>query len=122
MPFDGTLYEDEILRVLSAAQERIRDPKNWCQGGLYDAGPVCARGAIMVALGMSTKLSYTNSCFPGWTSQYHKVDDYLYRTARQLGHRGTVAVNTTDHLTVMAMFDRAQELRRAEINAKALVA
>ena len=36
MPLDGTLYEDETLRVLRNAQERIRDPKNWCQGFLLN--------------------------------------------------------------------------------------
>ena len=117
MPFDGVLnQDDEILRVLRAAQERIRKPENWCQNLMHlttDDGTDqwCARGAIW--------------CFDGDVA----ADNLLCRAASEMGYgdppsrHGTVHErhqvvtlnNTTDHPTVMAMFSRAIELRLAEI-------
>ncbi len=116
MPFDGVLYQDdETLRVLRAAQERIRDPANWCQGRLQKVTrdgteQWCARGAVH-----------------GSQTWYEGADALLSRVAIEMGHvneRGprhaVVALNnSTDHNTVMAMFDRAKELRQAEIMAYA---
>ena len=57
MPFDGTLrQDDEILRVLRAAQERIEKPENWCQGNPGFIGPdltgrVCASMALWAVCG-----------------------------------------------------------------------
>ena len=122
MPFDGKLYQDdEILRVLRAAQKRIRRPENWCQGVLYLADQVCARGAILVALGMPTYSAYQKSYF-GWGDQYDQTDAYLSRAAHEMGFFGSGELNNhSDHPTVMAMFERAQELRLAEIMEVAAV-
>ena len=115
MPLDGTLYEDAILRVLSAAQERIRNPENWCKNRIYrqtadGTEQWCAVGA-----------------FYGGSSHDVPAFGLLDRAAGLMGYSSSVGGdllklnNTTDHPTVMAMFDRAQELRRAELHAKALV-
>ncbi len=109
MPLDGTLYHnDEILQILDAAQERIRDPKNWCQGSLNEIGPDgaeqwCARGAIRGV----------------W---YQGADALLSRAAVEMGYgdwhgplHAVVALNnSSDHPTVMAMFDRAREIHMAK--------
>ena len=110
------MFLDKTLRILQKAQERIRDPKHWCQGVLSqitDDGTTqwCARGAI---------------CYYGWDSH---VDELLCRAALLMGYSSSVIKdgcfgmrhevvelnNSSDHPTVMAMFDRAQELCRAEI-------
>ncbi len=111
MPLDGTLYHnDEILQLLDEAQERIRNPENWCQEALFQTTrdgtrQWCARGAVKSEL---------------W---YQGVDALLSRAAVEMGHIGTrglhhavVALNnTTDHSTVMAMFDLAREMRLSQI-------
>ncbi len=116
MPFNGILYQDdEILRVLRAAQERIRKPENWCQGYLErvtldGTEQWCARGAVIAETGYNSD-----------------ADVLLNRAAVETGyvdHHGpkhaVVALNnTTDHPTVMLMFSRAIELRQAEILAVA---
>lgn len=121
MPLDGTLYhpQDEILRVLSAAQERIREPENWCQGTMWrttdnDVKQWCARGAVY------------------WTyneKNNDEADNLLNRAANEMGYsnnsktgRNAIVLlnNTTDHPTVMAMFSRAIELRLADMAKEAV--
>lgn len=100
-------HEDPILKVLSAAQERIRDPKNWCRGVLHQTTPDgteqwCARGAIHFM-------------------EHPCVDGLLNRAAREMhymdemgpAHAVVCLNNTAGHSTVMAMFDRARALRMA---------
>lgn len=109
MPLDGTLYEpeDEVLRTLHAAQERIRDPENWCQRSLQRVtveGVIqwCALGAMYM------------------DKNKHMASPYLRDSAYQMGYPTIATLNNrTNHPTVMAMFDRAQELRRAEIMEEA---
>ena len=116
MPLDGTLYEDEILRVLRNAQERIRDPKNWIKGCLARdkcGDPVYPDSRYAVQFCARGALQYENS----------EADDLLNQAAVKMGYAsiyvgGNALVhlnNTSDHSTVMAMFDRAIELRQAEI-------
>ncbi len=108
MPLDGTLYEDEILRILSAAQERIRDPKNWCQGTFGDWAnrtQFCAYGALLNE--------------PNPTAALVLIDT----VAQEQGYGGSISLNDrTDHPTVMAMFQRAIEMRSQEISENALAA
>ena len=119
MPLDGTLYEDETLRNLRAARERISNKNNWCQGVLRKTTKDgtkqwCARGAIIAETG------YRNTY----------ADALLSRAAVQMGYGGPAdcynahAVvflnNTTDHLTTLAMFDLAIELRQAKIKETVL--
>ena len=116
MPFDGILYQDdEILRVLRAAQERIRKPENWCQNTLHKDGAFCARGAIAVAVGIALE-DLSNSI---WSNKrLITADKYLVSAVKRMGvgHDCPATLNnTTDHPTVMCMFDRAIELRLAEI-------
>ena len=113
MPFDGTLYEDdEILRVLRAAQEHIRDPENWCQHDrIGPRGKVCAAGAIHIATGTL----YENDV---WTVDGAEAGKYLDAAARKFGFDFAFDLNDdedTDHPMVMAMFDRAQELCLADM-------
>ena len=104
MPFDGILYQDdEILRVLRAAQERIRKPENWCQGAYgdhrSDHSELCAWGAIKWA-----------------TRDEWPAAMVLNVAAHKLGFGSAGALNDgTNHPTVMHMFSRAIELRLAEI-------
>ena len=105
MNLDAIQGEDEILSVLHAAQERIRDPENWCQGHLYQTrngkDQWCATGSFELAKTIGE-----------WTSAW----GLLWQAANELGHDGIVTLNNqTDHATVMAMFDRAQELRLADM-------
>lgn len=109
MPFDCISYppQDPILRVLSAAQERIREPENWCQksyGG--DDGPNCAVGALWtVARGCDYRPAYR----------------LLNMASRELSGRIASFLNdTTDHPTVMVMFSRAIELRLADMAKEAV--
>lgn len=114
MPLDGTLYEDETLRVLRAAQERIRNPENWCIGVLAqdgtgyptdatspDAVKFCARGALEAV---------------GADSYGSNAAHYLTQAAREVGYENPAILNNkTDQPTTYAMFDLAQELRTAEM-------
>ncbi len=112
MPLDGTLYEDETLRVLRNAQERIRDPEHWCQHILKrfngQVKQYCALGAIL--------------CF-GWNEPEKAAEILLNCAATEMGykrlHDGRSALvhlnNSSDHDTVKLMFARAIDLRRAEI-------
>ncbi len=111
MPLDGTLYHnDEILQILDAAQERIRDPKNWCQRSLHEVSTDgteqwCARGAVLAEV----------AC---WGSP---VDKLLNRAALDMGysdlpgHELVNLNNTSDHPTVMAVFDLAREMCLSQI-------
>ena len=112
MPLDGTLYEDEILRTLRAAQERIRLPENWGRRYLYKDGKVCARGAVMVAVGIST-----DDMFEGFASKlYKETTAYLNIAAVEVGFPNSAILNdNTDQPTTYTMFDRAQELRLADV-------
>ncbi len=100
MPLDGTLYEDEILRVLHTAQERIRDPENWCQYSYgLNSSPNCAVGALLMT--------------PRSTPEALGL---LNTASKQIGYDGASILNDrTNHPTVMAMFDCAIKLRLAEI-------
>ncbi len=143
MPLDGTLYEDEILRVLRAAQERIRNPANWCQDFLNyltadGATQYCARGALLKVTNDSIghwsiaspdravaadKLLCQAAVEAGYTETLvgdpeAPLGSYQDKVELELWHQENASVhlnNNSDHSTVMAMFDRAQELRRAEI-------
>ena len=120
MNLDALRDEDQILRVLRAAQERIRDPKNWCQRTLArtisgmdvwptepDAVQYCARGALEAETNFGRQHAH----------------QLLHRAALEMGYGGpdtdkdaaVVLNDTANHLIVMLMFDRAQELRLAEI-------
>ncbi len=114
MPLDGTLYEDETLRVLRAAQERIRDPENWCIGNLAQNSigrPVSATSSVAVkfcALGALQAV--------GCRAFGSDPGKYLDLAANEAGYEAAPYLNNnTDQPTTHAMFDRAQELRRAEI-------
>ncbi len=116
MPLDGTLYEpeDKVLRVLRAAQERIRDPENWCVGDFAqnhlgksvnatssDAVKFCALGALRAV---------------GCQAFGSAPARYLDLAAAESGYEAAPYLNNnTDQPTTYAMFDRAQELRQAEI-------
>ncbi len=115
MPLDGTLYEDETLRVLRVAQERIRDPKNWCQNtyGQWksDNEPVCSIGALYWVVHTDNP-----SLSPTQSQDGRSAFQYLFTAAKQLGFSGVGRLNdTSNYDTTHTMFDRAQELRRAEI-------
>jgi len=97
-------HEDPILKVLGAAQERISKPKNWCQGSYgFNHSPHCAVGVILF---MTTTDNAYLDCL-----------DLLNTSAGQLGrYNGASDLNdSTDHPTVMAMFDRARALRMADM-------
>lgn len=115
MPLDGTLYhpQDGILRVLSAAQERIREPENWRQHDygrfLEQTGPICADGALLFAVN------------PDQHSLFRQASRLLCRAAHEQKFQGSIDLNdSTDHPTVMAMFSRAIELRLADIAKEAV--
>ncbi len=111
MPLDGTLYEDETLRVLRAAQELIRDPENWCQGN----GALNASGNLVV-WGSPHAVQFCTYGAVRASGSNRAAIDLLDRTAKEQDIGSCIDLNdSTDHPTVMAMFDRAQELRRAEI-------
>ena len=111
MPLDGTLYEDdEILRVLRAAQERIRLPENWYQGnysnvseGHWDdigATAWCAEGAFRIEDG----------------DPHGEAWGYVISAAGEIDDSRPCDLNDyTDHPTTLAMFDRARELRLADM-------
>ena len=101
MNLDAIRGEDEILRVLRAAQERIRDPNE----------QLCAWGALnWVEYQATGNLGRSDS------TARAKAFDYLNIAAREEGYGGFSELNDrTDHPTVMAMFDRAQELRLADM-------
>lgn len=100
MPFDGTVYQnDATFRLLREAQKLIRNPDNWCQFATHQTvngvDQWCAWGAIFHVRGAGT----------GATGLMNEA-------SRQLGSYGVVDLNnSTDHSTVMAMLDRACELR-----------
>ncbi len=103
MDLEALRHEDPIMKVLRAAQERIRKPENWCQGTYGDRhsdhGELCAWGAIRWA-----------------TPDEWPAALVLNAAAKQNGFSSAGALNDcTDHPTVMAMFDRAQELRMADM-------
>ncbi len=119
MPLDGTLYEDEVLLLLRSAQERIRKPENWCKGLLWQTSlsgtrQWCAFGTVYDG----REVSFL---------QMREATNLLNRAAMEMGHVKVGQVlalvnlnNSTDHPTVMVMFDRAIELREAEIRAEVL--
>lgn len=108
---------NEVVKLLSEAQELIRDPKNWCQGpfaldaegvsvspGSSSACCFCADGAMERVL--SDQLDF---------STYNKARRVLTDAAFDMGVLGVVFLNeTTDHPTVMKMFDLAIELAAQE--------
>lgn len=113
MNLDAIRGEDEILRVLRAAQERIRDPENWGKHALYEHGRLCARGALAVSVGIAVERL---DCTIWENSFFLSADKYLVIAARKAGFICTADLNNkTDHLTTLAMFDRAQELRLADM-------
>jgi len=116
MPLDGTLYQnDETLRVLRSAQERIRNSENWCRGELHQVvdgiEQWCARGAVL------TEVNRWNS----------PADELLCQAALDMGyvdlpgHELVSLNNCSDHPTVMDMFDLAREKRISEILEKETV-
>lgn len=119
MPFDCINYhpQDEILRVLSAAQERIREPENWCQRSLakradgngcwpedQEAAQWCAVGALAAEV-----------------TDERGAKAYLIKAAREMGYsRVSELNNRTDHLSTLAMFSHAIELRLADMAKEAV--
>ena len=113
MDLSALQHEDPILSVLHRAQERIRDPENWCPCG-YSNGPTrnwddpaattwCAEASLRLE-----------------TSVLHESDAWnlLRRSSREIYQSSPPTLNDeTDHPTVMAMFTRAIELRQADMLA-----
>jgi len=119
MPLDGTFYEsDEILRVLRAAQERIRLPENWCQR-------TCARDSrerIVYAWSPEAVRFCAAGAFIK-ISKFTSVEKYMTAAALSMGFSTAPSLNDqSDHSTVMAMFERAIELRFQEMTENVLVA
>ena len=108
MPLDSTTYlepnpllNDPVYRTLTEAQARIRDPANWCQRAFIIDGRMCAVGAL--APYMATPE----------TGHAHLM---LARAAKTLGHDCVSLLNdSTDHPTVMRMFDLARARRAKEL-------
>lgn len=108
MNLDAIRGEDEILRVLRAAQERIRKPENWWQGNYSngsekhwdDIGATawCAEGTFRMEGG----------------DPHGEAWDYVVSAAGEINDSRPCDLNDyTNHPTVMAMYDLAQELRLA---------
>ncbi len=115
MDLDALRHEDPILKVLHAAQERIRLPERWrqCVFGdwMFDDTQICAWGALNW---VEYRAAGNLGC--GDSTVWAQAFDYLDTAARQIGYLGIADLNdSTDHPTVMAMFDRAQELRMADM-------
>lgn len=123
MNLDAIRSEDEILRVLRAAQERIRDPKKWISSprsvtrdGVYlpdgsdpSATRWCALGALDWASGEEVELD-------------SPVSLVLRKAAREMGFGHVAEANWDGHDTCRTMFDRAQELRWADMMEDAYAA
>ncbi len=119
MPFDCISYhpQDEILAVLSAAQERIAKPENWCQNIYGDwqqtIGPLCAWGAIRAVVIETTGHSKS--------SQILAAEKYVDKAAVEMGFNCAGTLNDeTDHKTTKAMFSRAIELRLVDMAKEAV--
>lgn len=113
MDLTALQHEDPILKVLDAAQERIRDPENWGRRYLYKHGKLCARGAVMAAAGVPI----ANDMFQGFTSKlYNRAEGYLNAAAVEAGFLSSAYLNDdAGHLPTMAMFNLAIELRLADM-------
>ena len=120
MPRDGTFTKPdaETAALLRKAKALIDTPEKWCQGflarnilgfdvlpGNPDAVAFCARGALL---------------FEAAGRPVGKCDKFLAQAARKIkvcasGSYPHVDLNnTTDHPTVMRMFDLAIEMAREE--------
>lgn len=100
------------VEILKAAKAKIEDPAHWCQGNAawdlngracvpedHNARSWCSWGAVTAA------------------SRQRGVSahDYLDRAADEFGFASAVVLNdSTDHPTVMKMFDRAIALAEQE--------
>ena len=119
MPFDITTKPDtEAAALLRKAKALIDTSEKWCQGmeaqDKNGRSVFCDSNAAVqfCALGAVGNLGSNSGCI---------VSDFLDQAARQMGYRATdnecAAANlndTTDHPTVMAMFDLAIEMSRGE--------
>ena len=113
MPRDGTFTkpDTEIAALLRKAKALIDTPEKWCQG-------VCARDRNGVGVLTDGGLAVSR-CAMGaiWAvSRAGRCDWFLHEAARQMfGADCAADVNdTTDHPTVMRMFDLAIEMAREE--------
>ena len=115
MDLNALKHEDEILRVLRAAQERIRKPQNWIEspraqssyGDLSDGSDPtairwCALGAIDWVMGECVDLR-------------SPVVSTLKAAAIEMGFSFVAETNWHGYDACHEMFSRAQELRLAEI-------
>ena len=94
------LAPNPTVTLLRQAKLKIADPKNWCQGRLHseDGNQHCAAGAIQICSNSTREMDLA----------FRKLDAAAreftpFRTFIDLN-------NTTDHPTVMKMFDRAIEM------------
>lgn len=105
MPLDSTNYtpaKPEAVRILEDARALIATPETWVQRTYQRNGHRCAIGAI---------------CWAAECSFYEAELDSqpIERAAREMGYENAVHLNdSTDHPTVMRMFDRAIELAWAD--------
>ena len=120
MPRDGTYAKPntEAAALLRKAKALIDTPEKWCQGteaqDKNGRGVFCDSSAAVQFCALGA-LGNLGSC------SGYIVSDFLDKAARKMGHYGTdnesPAANlndTTDHPTVMAMFDLAIRLANAE--------
>lgn len=104
MPFDSAPVEtDSVVLALMRAKQRIEDPANWCQGEASSKHRRCAIGAIEL--------------------EFLDAADVLDSAAIELFNLDTADLkqcpvawvnDILGHAAVMACYDRAIALRRAE--------
>jgi hypothetical protein len=122
MPFDQVNFvipaveTDEVLRVLFAAKNRLRDPSLWCQEPMR-GGALCAGNtAVAVAgeLGLNVSGDFGRSLWGHLAAVVPNAparpEDYAWVTVAEYND----SPNTT-HADVLALFDRAIAARRKEV-------
>ncbi len=110
MPFDATTKPDtETAALLRKAKALIDTPEKWCQG-------TCARDARgkAVLLGSATAVAHCSfGAVWALSANTQQAASLLRRVGAEMGYGGEVVLNdSTDHPTVMRMFDRAIDLAR----------
>lgn len=106
-----SLPEPQVVQDLRAAKALIEDPDRWCQGAFakmsngMEVMPINSAAHSYCALGSAIKVS----------NQEFTLAAALNRTAKKMGHDYASVLNdSTDHPTVMKMFDLAIELALEE--------